>query len=101
MKLHSLRVVVLALACIILGSAFTKKTNPIKLVHHTTYYWYVAGNDSFFDSNSTANEINEQESISGYALVNTMAAGGHLLVKGYSNNNYPHTQLPSVLLYGH
>jgi len=100
MKLHSLRLVVLALACIILGSSFTK-TNSIKLENQTVYFWYIPGNDSFFDSNTTANEINEQQNISGYALVNTTAAGGTLLVKGYSNNNYPHTVLPSVLLYGH
>lgn len=100
MNPHSLRLVVLAFACVILGSAFTKKTNPIKLADPTVYYWYVAGTDSFWDSNNTSNEIIDQENATGY-LVNTIAAGGTLLVKGYINSNSPHNVLPSVLLYGH
>ncbi|HWK02191.1 MAG TPA: hypothetical protein VNS58_01080 [Puia sp.] len=99
MKLHSLRLVVLAFACIILGSAFTKIHPPTKLADPTAYWWYLATNDSYYSWENTTDAETDMSNTFGYTV--DTVPGGVLLAKGYINNNYPHNVLPSVLLYGH
>lgn len=105
MKPHSLRLMVLALAWIILGSAsippqptaipnaVTQKTDP------TFYYWYLVANDSYQFYQNTADEITDIANTLGL-FVDTNSFGD-AVVKGYINNVYPHNTLPAVILYSH
>jgi hypothetical protein len=99
MKLHSLRLAVLAIAWVCCSSAFTVKKASAK-PNPQFFYWYLAANDTFNSYLNTDDEITEQENETGLWVDNN-PAGGTLLVRGYDNNNYPHNLLPSVLLYGH
>lgn len=99
MKLHSLRLVVLAFACIVLGSAFTKIRPATKLDDPTAYWWFLVANDSFYSWENTDNAETDMGNTFGYAV--DTSPGGTLLAKGYINSNIPHNVLPSVLLYLH
>lgn len=64
------------------------------------YYWYTYPADTYFDQQTIP--VEEFEWI--YLLgtdVNTNLAGGTLVARGYTTNNYPHAGFASVYLFAH
>ena len=100
MKLPFTRLCILAAVWMILGSATPTIKHPSPSVKQTFYYWYWTDTDSYHQWATTATEINDIENLIGL-LVNTNQAGGTHIANGYTNNNYPHTTVPTVLLYAH
>jgi len=99
MTLRFIRVCILAMAWMILGSASParQEASTSKQVY---YYWYWADTDYFYEYATTSTAITDFEFATGH-IVNTQSGGGTLVANGYSNNNFPHTFWPAVQLYMH
>jgi hypothetical protein len=106
----------LALAAVLAlsGAAFApsppagKATSPVrptsmsaKSNYQVMYYWYLEPGDTYDQYATVADEENELWILYGGYVINTSAIGGTVVAEGYLNNNYPHTQFPSVWLYVH
>lgn len=63
------------------------------------YYWYYA--DDSYDGFYTEPQVIAQMEDSLGVYVDTDPSGGIMVAEGYPNNNYPHTQWASQVLYAH
>jgi len=106
MKRLSYYVPALALAAVFLlsGAAPAPKAAPTsstKANFQMMYYWYDDPGDYYDQYATVADEENELWILYGGYVINTSPIGGTVVAEGYLNNNYPHTQGPSVWLYIH
>ncbi|HWK07366.1 MAG TPA: hypothetical protein VNS58_27225 [Puia sp.] len=100
MKPLSIRFTLAILAWLVFCSAFTSWQPASVSSKKIYYYFYNYPDDTINAYSDTADEEAALESVLG-VTVDTNAPGGTIVVKGYSNNNYPHNVLPSVLLFAH
>ena len=99
MKSRTLRLLMLAGAWMILGSATPAHQNT-PTAKQTMYYWYWTDTDTYMEYATTATAINDLEAMVGRS-VTTQPIGGTLVGNGYINNIYPHNTWPAVQLYEH
>lgn len=95
-----IRLGILALAWMVLGSYAPAHPSAGKNSAQTFYYWYWQSDDTYIDYNSTAGECTFLGNYTGY-YISTEPAGGTRIANGYINNAYPHNVWPSVILYQH
>lgn len=99
MKLHALRLIILAGAWMIPGSATPAHPNK-PAAKQAFYYWYWTDTDTYLEYATTATAITDLISMVGRS-VTTQPIGGVLVGNAYINNDYPHTTWPIVQLYEH
>jgi hypothetical protein len=78
----------------------SKPTEAVAATTQALYYWYSWPSDSYIDRKTIDDETYEMWVYYG-VFVNTNPAGGTLVDRGYTYNNYPHTFFPAVYLYAH
>jgi hypothetical protein len=96
----------LALAAVLAlsGAAPASSATPTisaKADFQVMYYWYLEPDDLPDQYADVDDEENELWILYGGYVVNTIPTGGTLVAEGFLNNNYPHTEFPSVYLYVH
>jgi hypothetical protein len=100
MRSLSLRLIILAGAWMILGSATSvhnSKTSAVKQAH---YYFYWSDTDTFLEYSTTAQAETDLTNLTG-RQVDTNSSSGTLVAYGYTNSTQPHNTWPAVSLYEH
>lgn len=100
MKRFPLRLLLVASTWIITSSAVNPQDARPAKVHQVEYYWYDEPQDNFDNFDTTDDMINTWQNLLGVPI-NTIPGGGTLILKGYTNDAYPHNLPCSVYLYAH